>query len=242
MTMNITKIPWCDYTWNPVVGCSPVSEGCQNCYAAAMSKRFGWPWGKARYMPERLSEPARVKKAGRVFVCSMSDLGHKTVDPQWRMEIALMMLANPQHTYIVLTKRPGPWLNMFAPLAWIGVTIENQEQAEKRLPQLIAIIHATRFVSVEPMLGPVDLTRVRFPTGCLENLLNPKISDWGMKAVGKPNCIDWVIAGPETGPKARPMPEDAIHNLRFQCQEAGVPFFDKRNDGIPRREYPQVKL
>jgi protein gp37 len=237
--MNKTKITWCDYTWNPIVGCSPASEGCQNCYAAAISKRFHLHWGTPHFMPERLSEPARVKKGGRVFVCSMSDLGHKDVEPKWRLAILMMMLANQQHTYIVLTKRPGPWLNMFAPIAWIGVTIENQEQAEKRLPPLIATHpRALRFVSVEPMLGPVDLRRVRFPTGCLENLLDPQISDWGRKHVGMPNCIDWVIAGPETGPKARPYPRDAFHDLRFQCQEAGIPFFDKRNDGIPRREFP----
>lgn len=236
--MNKTKIPWCDYTWNPIVGCSPVSEGCQNCYAAALSRRFGFPWGTAHWMPERLDEPARTKKAGRVFVCSMSDLGHESVYPQWRLAIAMMMKAASHHTYIVLTKRPGPWLDMFAPLAWIGVTVENQAQAEIRIPKLIKIDNATRFVSVEPMLGPVDLTRVRFPTGAIENVLEANISEWGMKHVGKPNGIDWVIAGPETGPGARAIPTDAMHDLRFKCQQAGIPFFDKRNNGIPRREFP----
>lgn len=232
--MNKTKIPWCDYTWNPIVGCSPASEGCQNCYAAALSRRFGLPWGKAHWMPERLEEPARTKKAGRIFVCSMSDLGHESVDPQWRLAIACMMMANRQHAYIVLTKRPGPWLNMFAPLAWIGVTVENQEQAEIRIPELLKINNALRFVSVEPMLGPVDLARVRFPSGCFENVLNTDVSEMAQPIIGRLNGIDWVIAGPETGPKARPCQDSWIDAL---SRHSPV-FFDKRKSGT-RREFPQ---
>ena len=231
--MNKTKIPWCDYTWNPIVGCSLASEGCQNCYAEAISRRFHLPWGKAHWIPERLEEPARVKKGGRVFVCSVSDLGHESVNPQWRLAVACIMMANPQHTYIILTKRPGEWLNMFAPLAWIGVTVENQEQAEIRIPELIKINNAIRFISVEPMLGPVDLTRVRFPTGCLENVLKANISEWGRRLVGEPNGIDWVIAGPETGPKARRCEDAWIDALAEQSPCV----FDKRKDG-KRREFP----
>lgn len=231
--MNKTKIPWCDYRWNPIVGCSPVSEGCQNCYAATLSHRFGEPWGKAHWRPGRLDEPARTKKAGRVFVCSTSDLGREDVDPQWRLAIACMMMANRKHTYIVLTKRPGPWLNMFAPLAWIGVTVENQAQAEIRIPELLKINGATRFVSVEPMLGPVDLTKVRFPSGCLENVLNTTVSEYAAPIIDRLNGIDWVIAGPETGAGARPCRDSWINQLANQSPV----FFDKRKNG-KRREFP----
>ena len=79
--MNRTKIEWCDWTWNPIVGCSPASEGCANCYAAAIARRFGMPWGRPVFRPERLNEPQRVKKPGRIFVCSMSDIGHERVCP-----------------------------------------------------------------------------------------------------------------------------------------------------------------
>ncbi len=85
--MNRTKIEWCDWTWNPIVGCSPASVGCANCYAAAIARRFGMPWGRPRFFSERLGEPSRVKKPGRIFVCSMSDVGHERVCPLWRAEI-----------------------------------------------------------------------------------------------------------------------------------------------------------
>lgn len=232
--MNKTKIPWCDYTWNPIVGCSPASEGCQNCYAAAISHRFGLPWGKAHFKPGRLTEPFRIRKGGRVFVCSMSDLGHESVDPGWRLAIACIMMANPHHTYIVLTKRPGQWLNMFSHLAWIGVTIENQAQAEIRLPELLKINNAIRFVSVEPMLGPVDLTAVKFPTGVTENVLSNCISGRLIPLDWRLNAIDWVIAGPETGPRAR-----FCHDVWIDALSRQSPvFFDKRKSGT-RTEFPQ---
>lgn len=232
--MNKTKIPWCDYTWNPIVGCSPASEGCQNCYAAAISHRFGLPWGKAHFMSGRLSEPSRIRKGGRVFVCSMSDLGHESVDPDWRQYVACTMTENPHHTYIVLTKRPGDWLNMFAPLSWIGVTVENQAQAEIRIPKLLKINNTTRFVSVEPMLGPVNLTKVRFPSGVLENVIETEINGIAEPIIGRLNGIDWVIAGPETGPRARPCQDAWINALAEQSPV----FFDKRKSGT-RKEFPK---
>ena len=212
--MNKTKIEWCDYTWNPIVGCSPASTGCANCYAEAISRRFGIPWGHPQFMPKRIPEPGRVKKGARIFVCSMSDLGHPGVKPEWLDEIAAMMSACPQHTFMVLTKRPGAWLKKFAQFAWCGVTVENQDAAENRIPILNAYVGTQRrFISIEPMLGPVRL-------------------DFGIDDLR----VDWVIAGPETGPKARSCEPWWIEEAAWDCEFYGIPFFDKR--GILRREFP----
>lgn len=264
--MNKTKIPWANYTWNPIVGCSPASEGCANCYAAAISKRFGMPWGKAHFLPERLKQPSKIKKPSRVFVCSMADIFHPTVATGAIVAIIEVIHQCPQHTFILLTKRPqrllelqlvlpgdktntiGDWFNL--PNVWMGVTVENQEQAEKRLPCLMRTPqNLIRFVSVEPMLGPVTLRAVRFPSGCVENLHKNEVSEIAKRHIGKLNGIDWVIAGPETGPKARPCKAEWIDSLAAES----LCFFDKRNslpqwagvdmaDRIPlRREFPNVE-
>jgi len=207
--LNKTKIPWRDWTWNPIVGCSPASEGCANCYAAAISHRFGLPWGSAHFMPGRLDQPAKVRKPGRVFVCSMADIGHETVKPEWRDVIYDAMLAAPWHTYIILTKRPGPWMSYLPAAIWIGVTIENNT-AQWRLEQLnfFSVPKCVRFVSVEPMLEPISFT---------SHVFRPK----------------WVIAGPETGPRARRCEDSWIDTLAVESPC----FFDKRKNW-KRREYP----
>ena len=205
--MNKTGIEWCDYTWNPIVGCSPASTGCANCYAAAISRRFGLPWGEAHFMPERLSQPAKVKKPSRVFVCSMADLGHETVKPEWRGAIYSAMACAPQHTYIVLTKRPGAWLVGLPRDTWAGVSVEDGTQYE-RVDELVHWHVGTTIVSVEPMLGPVTLRGLAGP-------------------------ISWVIAGPETGPKARRCDDAWIDALSSESPC----FFDKR-ERWTRREFP----
>lgn len=174
--MNKTEIEWCDYSWNPVVGCSPASEGCANCYAAAIAHRFGLPWGMAVFKPERLGQPAKTKRPSRVFVCSMGDLFHETVADDWIRQVFNAMhpdLLQPSpHTFIILTKRPTRMRDFFAkytktggpeawPNVWLGVTVENQARAEERIPVLLSIPAAVRFVSVEPMLGPVNLCALR---------------------------------------------------------------------------------
>lgn len=246
--MNRTGIEWCNYTWNPIVGCSPASEGCANCYARRMARRLaanpklpvparaayrlalsddGREWARPAcltLLPERLCEPARVKKPSKVFVCSMSDLGHDSVLQEWRVFILLAMLAAPWHTYIVLTKRPRLWMEVFdVPRlrVWLGVTAENQARANERIPELLhhGAYAAVRFVSVEPMLGPVDLCGLVTNGVCLDSL-------------------DWVIAGPETGRGARECRVDWIGALADQCERARVAFFDKRKTWL-RREWPE---
>lgn len=204
--MNKTKIPWCDYTWNPIVGCSRISEGCINCYAAAIAKRFNQPWGHPVFMPERLGQPAKEKKPGRIFVCSVSDIGHSEVRREWRDAVCAAMAAAPWHTFIILTKRPENLAGFDWRPHWVGVTAENQKNADRRVPVLVSIEAGKRFVSVEPMLEMVSLQKAG---------------------------IDWVIAGPENGPKARPCKAEWIEMLSFDSPC----FFDKRNN-FARREFP----
>ncbi len=234
--MNRTKIPWCDWTWNPLEGCTQVSEGCANCYAASMARRFGRPWGNPVFHEDRLRQPQDVKKPGRVFVCSTSDLFHPEVcgagfrnangqldstliKARWPELCGLLpilfvrdaIIAAPWHTYIILTKRPqnipAGWLR--DPLSvWLGVTCENQSRADERIPLLLNQRASVHFVSVEPMLTPVSL-------------------------VGYHKRLDWVIAGPETGPKARRCDDAWIDALSAESPC----FFDKR-DQWTRREFP----
>jgi protein gp37 len=104
--MNKTRIEWCDWTWNPIVGCEPISAGCQNCYAASISKRFGLPWGQPVFRPERLEEPLKVEKPARIFVCSMGDFFHAKVLREWKEAVFRVIDRAPRHTFIFLTKRP----------------------------------------------------------------------------------------------------------------------------------------
>lgn len=216
-----TNIEWADETWNPVTGCTPISTGCANCYAARMSKRlagrFGYPADdpfRVTLHPDRLGEPLRWRKPRYVFVASMGDLFHEDVPFEYIKLVFSAMAEARRHTFMVLTKRPKRALNLWGAgipwptNIWAGVTAENQKRANERVPVLTEIPTRVQFVSIEPMLGPVEL-----PTG------------WGVPGVG----VDWVICGAETGPGARPMEESWALRLRDQCSEAGVPFFFKRN-------------
>lgn len=270
-----TKIEWAEETWNPVTGCSPMSEGCRNCYAERMSKRLagrcGYPADdpfKVTMHEDRLGEPLRWKKPRRVFVCSMGDLFHEDVPHEFIDYVFAVMGRSQQHTFILLTKRPermreylqagryqqilniayrlkfrpeglgkgidNPKDMRWWPNVWLGVTAENQQRADERIPILLQIPAAKRFVSVEPMLGPLDLTNIRFDKWTVMNLLE------GCGITNRPgymgqslpnvhcNKIDWVICGGETGPGARPMHPDWARSLRNQCITADVPFWFKQ--------------
>lgn len=269
-----TKIEWAEETWNPITGCTPISEGCQNCYARRMAKRLagrcGYPFEnpfKVTLHPDKLEQPLRWKKPRMIFVCSMGDLFHKDVPfdqisqvfdvmCSWRWPTKeaecsgdASLLEDPGHTFMVLTKRPEripewlSWLGLYWPgdspvninleaeghfgkHIWFGVTAENQARADERIPILLQIPAAVRFVSVEPMLGPVDLLSNDYLGGCINCevcLDNPKTCI----NRAQDRKIDWVICGGETGPGARPMHPDWVRSLRDQCQAAGVPFFFK---------------
>lgn len=187
-----TKIEWAEETWNPVSGCTKVSEGCQHCYAERMAKRlagrFGYPADepfRVTFHEDRLNEPLRWRKPRRVFVCSMGDLFHEAVPLAWVELIYATMLKAPQHTYLILTKRPermqtairvlaqnqhliaqkyGAVLSVFGGYGarppshiWLGVTAETQKRADERIPILLQTSAAVRFVSVEPMLSEIRL-------------------------------------------------------------------------------------
>ena len=221
--MNHTKIPWCDLTWNPIVGCSPVSEGCEHCYAAAISKRFNKPWGHPVLHRDRLDQPAKEKKPSRIFVCSMSDLFHNECTVEMQEAVFCAMRDAPWHTYMLLTKRPHNMRRAFHGRGAIdnwccGVTAENQGWANARMSCLLSIRCRVRFVSAEPLLGPIDLNKIH--------------GYWG--GIG----LDWVIAGPENGPGARECNPQWIELLADQCWGGNIPFFDKRENFI-RREFPK---
>ncbi len=214
--MSATTIEWTDQTWNPVDGCDKVSPGCDHCYAEAIATRFAggkaYPNGfKVTLHPERLSHPLHWRKPRRVFVNSMSDLFHDQIPDEFIADIWDVMGAAPQHTFQILTKRPARmrsllkhWLTL--PNVWLGVSAENQRWADIRIPTLAETPAAIRFISAEPLLGPINLT---------DHLPG----------------LDWVIAGGESGRHARPMHPDWPRSIRDQCQAAGVAFLFKQWGG-----------
>lgn len=235
-----TKIEWATETWSPVTGCTKISEGCANCYAERMSKRLAGRYGypevdpfKVTFNPFRLHQPLKWKKPKRIFVCSMGDLFHADVHVAWIDQILNVIHECPQHIFMVLTKRPEnikhkllswyhngerrtfAWADVMPGNVWLGVTAENQKRADERIPILLDIPAAVRFVSVEPMLGPVSFSH-----------------HWlGLCEKGSPcgehGYLDWVICAPETGPGRRPYNIKWIRYLKNQCIAAGTPFFLK---------------
>jgi len=249
--MSYTKIEWTDKTWNPVTGCTPVSEGCANCYAARMAKRLRGRYGYPADDPFRvtlhhgkLNEPAGWRKPSMVFVCSMGDLFHEDVPDEFIAQVWGRMGAFNRHTFQVLTKRPqrmAKWLNDCGvsdenedwivhgpsdysialardwplPNVWLGTSVEN-EDALWRVGELIRTPAAKWFVNFEPLLGPVDPEQELGGADESRRYLN----GW--------HGIDWIIAGGESGPGARPMHPDWARSLRDQCQAAGVSYFFKQ--------------
>lgn len=223
---------WWDQSWNPVTGCTQVSEGCAHCYAKAMHNRYfqSIPFEKVVLHPERLSKIDGTKPKV-IFADSASDLFHEKVPFEFITEVFSVMQRNPFHTFILLTKRAKrmeeyfdwvkecyPEWRLFYPLdnVWMGVTAENQEKADERIPLLLKTPAKHRFVSVEPMLGPVDLSE--FIGGCRA----------GKSPARNDSCIELVICGGETGPGARVMRPEWARSLRDQCAAAQTPFFFKQ--------------
>jgi len=223
-----TKIEWATATWNPFIGCTKVSPACDNCYAERWAKRCGRDFNKVvRSAQSSFIAPLKWKEPQQIFVCSLSDFFHDSVNPFYRLAACAIMEDAPRHTYMLLTKRPENimrhlagtiWAKCIPENVWIGVTAENQEQADKRIPLLLQVPAKVRFVSCEPLLGPVDLWGARYEKspGCYTSAFA-----WG-------DGIKWVIAGGESGPHARPMHPDWPRALRDQCAAAGVPFMFKQ--------------
>ena len=221
-----SSIEWTDETWNPVTGCTRVSPGCDNCYMFALYPRLhamGVPGYEespetVQMLPNRLNAPLTWAKPRRVFVNSMSDLFHPRVSFEFITEVFEVMREANQHIFQVLTKRPGlaaGWwekcgkreFGEWPKNVWIGTSVENQKYAP-RLTVLGRIPAEVRFVSAEPLLGPLDLTQW--------------LDD---------DTLQWVIAGGESGPRARPMEEDWALALRDQSLATKVDFFFKQWGG-----------
>lgn len=234
-----TKIEWTDEVWNPVTGCTKVSQGCKNCYAERLAERF---WGKRKFTdvqchPERLEIPLHWRKPRRIFVNSMSDLFHDAVPGSFIADI-LHVIGHSycaQHTFQVLTKRPKRMYEFFEsnpgaiiPNLQLGISAENQETANERIPWLLKTPAAVRFVSYEPALGPVYFGEDT-PEGWYSYLTGD--IEMGIGTFKRPDGapkLDWVIAGGESGPGARPAHPDWFRAVRDQCRAAGIPFFFKQ--------------
>jgi len=274
----VSKIEWCDKTWNPVRGCSRVSSGCDNCYAIREAVRHDHPegayegltrrtkqgndWaGKVGFASHKLREPLRWRKSSRVFVNSMSDLFHPALSNEQIAAVFGVMGAAPRHTFQVLTKRAArmrrwcrwleqqslskvdvcyreatpyigeTWLeNCSYERSWplrnvyLGVSIEDQKSADDRIPDLLRTPAAVRFISAEPLLGPVDLGEY---LECSRDYEDP--------AHDQCDTLDWVIVGGESGPGARPLSLSWIRNIVDDCEMATirVPCFVKQLGARP---------
>ena len=248
-----TKIEWTDATWNPVTGCTHVSEGCRNCYAERVLPRTGQSFDKVVCHPDRLDAPLHWKRPIRIFVNSLSDLFHEDVPDEFIAKVFLTMISAKRHTFQILTKRPRRMLDLLEkpsaafPLAmmvgdvlpnvWLGVSCEDQHTADERALLLSQTPAAVRFISAEPLLGPISLKgyigELWFCNKCGfvgESTQDGKgFHDRCNYFAGKQRpLLDWVIVGGESGPMARPMHPDWARSLRDQCQAAGVPFFFKQ--------------
>ena len=258
-----SKIEWTDHTFNPWWGCTKVSAGCKNCYAEMMANRFGSWWGTAterrffgdKHWNEPLKWDERAKKEGvrrKVFCGSMCDVFEDKYGlTGQKIELYRLINATPNLDWLLLTKRPqniyGDFIkyatgNNFGHNIWLGTSVENQEQADKRIPELLKVPAKVRFLSMEPLLGPVDLSRYLGidDVNTTEEFFEENgwgYNDWSGGLIGpgggdseydpQPG-IHWVIVGGESGLNARPMHPDWALSIRDQCQSAGVPFFFKQ--------------
>lgn len=212
-----SSIEWTEMTWNPVTGCTKVSQGCKRCYAERMAKRLK-AMGSERYRdgfkvtlhPDLLDAPRRWRQPRVVFVNSMSDLFHEEVPLEYIRRAFVTMRECPQHTFQVLTKRSQRLAELAAQLSWpdnvwMGVSVENA-RVISRIGRLRSVPAAVRFLSLEPLIGPLE----------------------DLPLAG----IHWVIVGGESGPRARPMRKEWVDSIYRQCRDAGVPFFFKQWGGV----------
>ena len=219
--MAKSAIEWTESTWNPLTGCTKISPGCKNCYAERMAKRLK-AMGQPNYrngfrltLHEHVLEyPLRWKKPQMIFVNSMSDLFHKDVPVDFILRVFDVMRRAHWHTFQVLTKRSERMLELdpiidWPKNVWMGVSVENQDYAF-RIDHLRQTHAAVKFLSLEPLLGPIPNLDLR--------------------------AIDWVIVGGESGPKARPVKKEWVTEIRDQCLTADVPFFFKQWGGVNKKK------
>ncbi len=211
-----SAIEWTEATWNPVTGCSKVSPGCAHCYAETFAERWrgipAHPYEQGfdlRFWPARLEQPLRWTRPRTIFVNSMSDLFHEAIPAEFIVEVFDVMVRAEQHTFQILTKRHERLAELAPDLpwpgnVWMGVTIENRRFVH-RADYLRRVPAAVRFISAEPLLGPLE----------------------GLELAG----IDWLISGGESGPRHRPVKAEWLRDLRDRCQEEEVAYFFKQWGG-----------
>jgi protein gp37 len=223
--MARSSIEWTESTWNPLTGCTKVSDGCKHCYAERMARRLK-AMGQANYAngfkltlhPQALEKPLLWKSPQMIFVNSMSDLFHWEVPAPFILQVFDVMRRAHWHTFQVLTKRAKRIPQLDAQIdwpanVWMGVSVENEE-VQWRIDHLRETHARTKFLSLEPLLGPL-----------------PKLNLEG---------IDWVIVGGESGPKARLMDPAWASEIRDQCVLANVPFFFKQWGGVQKKRHGRL--
>ena len=228
--MKTTKIEWTDKTWNPITGCTKKSAGCAHCYAEIMARRLK-AMGLEKYQngfgltlhEEDLELPLQWKKPHNIFVCSMSDIFHEDVPFEFVDRIMQTICKSPQHRYQILTKRAERMAFSTRPVpqnVWLGVTVECKS-SRARIDYLRKLNASIKFLSCEPLiedLGDINL-----------------------------DCVDWIIVGGESGPKARPMKLDWVVNIKNQVENQGAAFFFKHwgtwgSDGVKRNKHANGEL
>ena len=242
-----TNIEWCDHTFNPWEGCQKVGPGCDHCYAETRNARYGGGtavnWGPEA--PRRRTSAANWKlplrwnaqadvfmaqhgRRQRVFCASLADVFDNAVPTGWRIDLFELIAATPNLDWLVLTKRISNVMQMcsgdslmfdlICERVWLGATVVNQAEADRDIPKLLAVPAHKRFLSMEPLLGSVDLRPFFWQD------MNGNVQ----RQTNHSPRLDWVIVGGESGPGARPMHPDWARSLRDQCQAAGVPFLFKQ--------------
>lgn len=247
-----SKIEWTQHTFNPWVGCSKISPACDHCYAESWAKRAGspalWQGERRRTTPANWRQPLKwnreAQESGtrpRVFCASLADVFDNAVPDEWRADLFRLIRQTPQLDWLLLTKRIGNAASMIEralidghlltsrlpywpwPNVWIGATIANQEEADRDVPKLLATPARVRFLSCEPLLGPIDLRGIwtHCPT-------HDFAGGFCVKDCGNWRRVDWVIAGGESGGHARPAHPQWFRDLRDQCVAAHVPYLFKQ--------------
>lgn len=247
-----TGIEWCDHTFNPWIGCQAVSAACDRCYAERLvNGRMGGDFSKRRLtstanwrQPMKWDRKAgEASKRARVFCASLADVFDNQADPAWRCDLWDLIWQTPHLDWLLLTKRPMNIAKMLPskaagaladwgdgwPNVWLGTTVEDQAEADRRIPHLLAVPARVRFLSCEPLLGPVDLRPVLWSSSSMNGTPFPMMQGPRPgEAISPAEVLDWVISGGESGLGARPSHPAWHRNLRDQCADAGVAYFFKQ--------------
>ena len=255
---EISAIEWCDSTFNPWIGCTKISPACDHCYAEALMDtrhhRVTWGGDRSRTGAANWQEPRRWQRQAptfrakhgrrqRVFCSSLADVFDNQVPDVWRADLWALIADTPDLDGLLLTKRPQNIGKMLPAYwdevkghVWLGATVEDQKRADLNIPHLLKLDASVRFVSCEPLLGPLDLTPYLHDSDCTW----VEAGRWCSCVEPREICIDWVIAGGESGPHARSSHPDWFRSLRDQSAAAGVPFLFKQwGDLMPEEIGPE---